>query len=499
MKLIDLLLKAWDRLSDKSPKVYQIHGKKAESVEIDTLINDSRLAREGTLFFALKGVQADGHNYIDKVIAQGGRAIVLETLPESLSPEVCYIQVSDSHEAMGLIASAYWGHPSRDMQVVGVTGTNGKTTIATLLYRLYRAAGYPTGLLSTVRNYIDSKAVASTHTTPGAIELQALLAQMRDAGCSHVFMEVSSHAVAQRRIAGIEYDGAVFTNLTRDHLDYHGTVLEYLNAKKRFFDDLNPQAFALSNSDEKSGMVMLQNTKARKLSYSLHSMSDYRAKVRSQMPDCTEIEIDGREVLVRLVGDFNVYNLLAVYAVSRELGMERDEALRLLSTLESVDGRLETFRSERGGYTAFVDYAHTPDALVNVLETIRQLSQKASIDAPRGKIITVVGCGGDRDKGKRPIMAQEAARLSDRLILTSDNPRSERPEDILKDMQAGLDTEALSRTLTIVDRAEAIRTACMLASKGDYVLIAGKGHEDYQEIKGVKYPFDDREVVRNIL
>ncbi len=497
MKLIDLLNKAWDKLKDKAPRPYKIHQNTSDNLDVQSLTSDSRKADDTSVFFALKGTAVDGHDYIASALKQGAKVVVLEKLPRELQDDVCYIEVVDSHEAMGLMASAFYGHPSREMRVVGVTGTNGKTTIATLLYRLYRAAGYPTGLLSTVCNYINDKAVPSTHTTPGAIELQALLAQMRASGCAYVFMEVSSHAVAQKRIAGIDFDGGVFTNLTRDHLDYHGTVLEYLNAKKAFFDTLPSQAFALTNADEKSGMVMLQNTSARKLSYSLHSMSDYRAKILAQMPDYTEVEIDSRELMIRLVGEFNVYNTLAVYAVARELGLDKEETLRLLSTLKSVDGRLETFRSERGGYTAFVDYAHTPDALVNVLTTIQSLRQKSV--HKEAKIITVVGCGGDRDKGKRPIMADSAARYSDRLILTSDNPRSERPEDILADMQSGLDAEAMQRTLTIVDRAEAIRTACMLASEGDYVLIAGKGHEDYQEIQGVKHPFDDREVVRNIL
>lgn len=498
MRLQDLLQKAWDRLKPNSPQAYTIHATSTEAIEIDLLTDDSRKAQDKTLFFAIKGTHSDGHQYIDKALDLGAKAVVLEDLPNILRPEVCYIQVSDSQEAMGLIASAFYGHPSRDMRVVGVTGTNGKTTIATLLYRLHRAAGYPTGLLSTVCNYIDARAVASTHTTPGAIQLQALLAEMRDAGCAYAFMEVSSHAVAQRRIAGIDFDGGVFTNLTRDHLDYHGTVLEYLNAKKRFFDDLPSSAFALTNADEKSGAVMLQNTKARKLNYALHSLADYKAQILTQHADCTDLEIDGQEVTIRLVGDFNVYNALAVYATSIQLGMERGEVLRLLSTLKSVDGRLETFRSERHGYTAFVDYAHTPDALVNVLLTIQTLRSNTR-GGEQAKIITVVGCGGDRDRGKRPIMAAESARLSDRVILTSDNPRTEKPEDILEEMKAGLDNEALTRTLVIVDRAEAIRTACMLAGKGDYILIAGKGHEDYQEINGVKHHFDDREVVSAII
>lgn len=498
MLLSELLKSAWDRYSGKGPQPYTIHHKTTEGLEITALTDDSRRAERGTLFFAIRGVHADGHNYINKAIEQGVDAVVVEALPAEINPEVCYILVPDSAEAMGLIASAFYGHPSRSMRVVGVTGTNGKTTIATLLYRLHRSAGYKVGLLSTVCNYIDDKAVPSTHTTPGAIQLQALFADMLSAGCTYAFMEVSSHAVAQRRIAGIDFDGGIFTNLTRDHLDYHGTVQEYLNAKKRFFDELPKTAFALTNLDEKSGMVMLQNTSARKLSYSLHSLSDHKAQILTMHADSTDVDIDGQEVTLRLVGDFNVYNLLAVYGATLQLGMQRSEALRLLSTLESVDGRLETFRADSLGWTAFVDYAHTPDALINVLETIRGMRANAR-GAQSAKIITVVGCGGDRDRGKRPIMASESARLSDRVILTSDNPRTEKPEDILSEMKAGLDAEALARTLIISDRAEAIRTACMLATKGDYILIAGKGHEDYQEINGVKHHFDDREEVRRFI
>lgn len=498
MKLHELLLSAWDTHLGRSNKPYTIHSASPESIDIETLSDDSRRATESVLFFAIRGTSRDGHSYIPEVIDAGCKALVVETLPDTLDPAVCYILVDDSQEAMGLIASAFHGHPSRTMRLVGVTGTNGKTTIATLLYRLYRAAGYPTGLLSTVCNYIDAVAVPSTHTTPGAIELQALLARMRDAGCSHVFMEVSSHSVAQRRIAGIDFDGGIFTNLTRDHLDYHGTVLEYLNAKKRFFDELPATAFALVNKDEKNGAVMLQNTAARPYGYSLHSLSEYKARVLTKYADSTDLEINGQELTIRLVGDFNVYNILAVYGAAHLLGMDQQELLCHLSTLTSVDGRMETFRNEKVGYTAFVDYAHTPDALVNVLSTIQTLRQSTA-KASGGQIITVVGCGGDRDKGKRPIMAAEAARYSDRVILTSDNPRSERPEDILADMRAGLDAEASARSLVISDRAEAIRTACMLAGAGDYILIAGKGHEDYQEIQGVKHHFDDREVVRSII
>lgn len=498
MQLKELLLSAWDRLAAKATKPYTYHGREDLDREVEALCNDSRKATRGAIFFAIRGTNSDGHSYIPQVIEQGTEVIVLEDLPAELNPEVTYIQVNDSQEAMGLIASAFYGHPSRAMKVVGVTGTNGKTTIATLLYRLLGELGEQAGLLSTVCNYIGTEAVPSTHTTPGAIELQALLARMLEAGCSYTFMEVSSHAVAQRRIAGIDFDGAIFTNLTRDHLDYHGTVLEYLNAKKGFFDGLKPEAFALTNLDEKSGPVMLQNCRGRHRSYALHSLADYKARLLTQHPDSSDLELDGREVSVRLVGEFNVYNLLAVYGAALELGLDKEAVLTVLSQLKSVDGRLETFRSEAKGFTAFVDYAHTPDALVNVLETIRNIRNK-STRSKEERIITVVGCGGDRDKGKRPIMASESARLSDYLILTSDNPRSEKPEDILEDMKQGLSAEALERTAVIVDRAEAIRYASEVARSGDYILIAGKGHEDYQEIQGVKHHFDDREVIKALL
>lgn len=473
---------------------YRTQGAEPDMIELRSITNDSRRADESSLFVALRGATTDGHDFLASAAERGVRAFVVEELPATCVADACYVIVPDSHQALGLLASAWWGHPSDDMTVIGVTGTNGKTTIATLLYRLMSSAGYPCGLLSTVSNYIGTTERPSTHTTPGALDLQALLAEMRDAGCSHVFMEVSSHAVDQRRIAGISFDGGIFTNLTRDHLDYHGTVKEYLYAKKRFFDELPATAFALSNADDRNGQVMLQNTSARQLTYALHSPANYRGRIETQYVDCTELECDGHRVIVQLVGEFNMYNLTAIYATAVELGIERLEALRLLSTLTSAPGRLETFTSAQRGYTAMVDYAHTPDALVNVLETIAAL--RAGRDS---KIITVVGCGGDRDRGKRPIMAAEAARLSDRLILTADNPRSEEPSSILEEMRCGLDTEALARTLTIEDRAEAIRTACMLAGRGDYVLIAGKGHETYQEIKGIRHPFDDREVVRSIM
>lgn len=460
-----------------------------EQLEITKITEDSRAVTAGTLFVALRGTQADGHRFIPSAIEAGSRAIVLETLPEELQEGVAYIVVPSSSEVLGLLSSALHGHPSRQLTVVGVTGTNGKTTIATLLFRLFRALGYRCGLLSTVCNYIEDEAISATHTTPSAPELQALLGRMRDAGCTHVFMEVSSHALAQHRVAGLHFRGGIFTNLTRDHLDYHGSVQEYLRAKKSFFDGLGKEAFALTNVDDKNGLVMLQNTRAEKYSYALRSSADYRAEILEQYPYGTQVRIGGREVLVRLVGEFNIYNLLAVYGAALLLGVAKEDVLIQLSQLTAVDGRFQSFISEKRGYIAIVDYAHTPDALANVLETIQELKGR------KAEVICVVGCGGDRDRGKRPIMAQEAARRSDRVILTSDNPRSEDPQAIIAEMKAGLSPEDLSRTLSITDRAEAIRTATMLAKAGDIILIAGKGHETYQEIAGVRHHFDDREIL----
>lgn len=460
-----------------------------EQLEITKITEDSRAVTAGTLFVALRGTQADGHRFIPSAIEAGSCAIVLETLPEELQEGVAYIVVPSSSEVLGLLSSALHGHPSRQLTVVGVTGTNGKTTIATLLFRLFRALGYRCGLLSTVCNYIEDEAISATHTTPSAPELQELLGRMRDAGCTHVFMEVSSHALAQHRVAGLHFRGGIFTNLTRDHLDYHGSVQEYLRAKKSFFDGLGKEAFALTNVDDKNGLVMLQNTRAEKYSYALRSAADYRAEILEQYPYGTQIRIGGREVLVRLVGEFNIYNLLAVYGAALLLGVAKEDVLIQLSQLTAVDGRFQSFISEKRGYIAIVDYAHTPDALANVLETIQELKGR------KAEVICVVGCGGDRDRGKRPIMAQEAARRSDRVILTSDNPRSEDPQAIIAEMKAGLSPEDLSRTLSITDRAEAIRTATMLAKAGDIILIAGKGHETYQEIAGVRHHFDDREIL----
>ena len=458
---------------------------------INQITEDSRRATSESLFVAVRGVHTDGHRFIPNALEAGVRAVVVEELPDSLHEGVLYLVVPSTATALGLLSSAFYGHPSRSLTIVGVTGTNGKTTIATLLYRLFRSAGYRCGLLSTVRNYIDGEAIDSTHTTPSAPALQALLARMKEAGCTHVFMEVSSHAMAQQRVAGLQFNGGVFTNLTRDHLDYHGSVQEYLKAKKSFFDSLGEEAFALTNVDDRNGQVMLQNTKARRLTYALRSPADYKAEILERYPYGTQLRIDGREVLVQLVGEFNVYNILAVYGVSRQLGLDKEEALMHLSQLTAVDGRFQTFLSKKRGYTAIVDYAHTPDALVNVLETI------ASLKGKEAQVITVVGCGGDRDRGKRPIMAKEAVRRSDRLVLTSDNPRTEDPVAIIEEMKAGLSAEDLGRTLAITDRAEAIRTALMLARPGDLILIAGKGHETYQEVNGIRHHFDDREIILN--
>ncbi len=463
-------------------------------LELTSITADSRAVQEGTLFIALKGAKVDGHQYIEQAIKQGAKAIVCEELPKQLNEDVSYIQSANSYEAQGYLASAWYSKPSQELKVIGITGTNGKTTIATLLYRLFLSAGYHVGLISTVCNYIGEEARPTSHTTPMPLELQKLLAEMRDKGCSHVFMEVSSHAVAQYRIAGLEFAGGVFTNLSRDHLDYHGTTAEYLKAKKAFFDNLSKNAFALTNIDDKNGEVMLQNCQAKRLSYALHSLADFKAQILEQQADYTLLEINKQEVAVRLVGHFNAYNLLAVYGVAKLLGLEEEEVLCHLSQLRSVDGRLETFKSPKKGYTAFVDYAHTPDALANVLETLDTLRQSSK--GQNARIICVVGCGGDRDSGKRPLMTQEALKGSNQVILTSDNPRTEDPQAILEDMKAGIPQGEEGRVLSITDRAEAIRTACTLAREGDLVLIAGKGHETYQEINGVKHDFDDREVVK---
>ena len=452
---------------------------------------DSRKIEQGHLFVAQKGTQVDGHKFIPKAIELGARAILCEELPEEKTEGVTYVQVESTEDAVGKVATVFYGEPSKKLQLVGVTGTNGKTTIATLLYNMFREMGHKCGLLSTVCNYIEDEAIPADHTTPDPIELNMLLARMVEAGCEYAFMECSSHAIAQKRIGGLKFAGGIFTNLTRDHLDYHKTFENYRNAKKAFFDGLPKTAFAVTNADDKNGMVMVQNTKATVKTYSVRQMADFRARVIEMHFAGMYLDIDGHEVGVQFIGKFNVSNLLAVYGAARMLGKQPEEILVALSTLHSVSGRLEPIQSPEG-FTAIVDYAHTPDALENVLNAIHEV-----LDG-KGRVITVCGAGGNRDKGKRPLMAQEAVRQSDQVIITSDNPRFEEPQDIINDMLAGLNEQQRKKVISIADRREAIKTACTLARKGDVILIAGKGHEDYQEIKGVKHHFDDREVVRDI-
>ena len=460
-------------------------------IEITGVNIDSRRIEAGHLFVAIPGTQTDGHKFIPKAIEQGAVAVLCEYFPNRREPGVTYIAVDSTEDCVGEVATQFYGDPSRQLKLVGVTGTNGKTTIATLLYNMFRKFGHKCGLLSTVCNYIEDEAIAADHTTPDPIELNRLLAQMVEAGCEYAFMECSSHAIAQKRIGGLKFAGGIFTNLTRDHLDYHGTFENYRDAKKAFFDGLDKDAFAIINADDKTGAVMVQNCKAQIKTYSTRSMADFKAKIIECHFEGMYLEINGKEVGVQFIGKFNVSNLLAVYGTAVMLGKQPEDILLILSTLKSVSGRLEPIRSPEG-YTAIVDYAHTPDALQNVLNAIHEV-----LDG-KGFVITVCGAGGDRDKGKRPLMAQEAVKQSDRVIITSDNPRSEDPEDIINDMLEGLDAKQMRKVVSIVDRREAIRTACMMAQKGDVVLIAGKGHEDYQEIQGVKHHFDDREVVREI-
>jgi UDP-N-acetylmuramoyl-L-alanyl-D-glutamate--2,6-diaminopimelate ligase len=462
----------------------------AGNMEITGIQSDSRKVEKGSLFVAVRGTATDGHLYMESAIDKGAVAVVCEEAPASLQGKAHFVTTDNSAEALGKLMAAWYDCPSDKLILVGVTGTNGKTTIATLLYEMFHTMGHKVGLISTVCNRINGETEPATHTTPGAIELQGLLARMADAGCEYAFMEVSSHAIDQRRISGLSFNGGIFTNLTRDHLDYHQTVDNYLKAKKTFFDNLPATAFALTNADDKAGAVMLQNTKARKLTYSLRTMADFKGKILESHFEGTCLTINGREINVHFTGRFNAYNLLAVYGAAVALGKEPEEVLLILSALKPVAGRFEAIPSPLG-YTAIVDYAHTPDALANVLRSIREVNAK-------GRIITVVGAGGNRDKGKRPLMAREAVRWSEQVILTSDNPRFEEPDDIIRDMAAGLPDSEKERTLRITDRAQAIKTATMLAKKGDVILVAGKGHEDYQEIKGVKYPFDDRDQLREI-
>lgn len=460
-------------------------------IEISGVNIDSRRIEAGHLFVAVPGTQTDGHKFIPKAIEQGAVAVLCENIPDELNPSVTYIAVKSTEDCVGEVATQFFGNPSRKLKLVGATGTNGKTTIATLLYNMFRKFGHKCGLLSTVCNYIEDEAVAADHTTPDPIELNRLLARMVDAGCTYAFMECSSHAIAQKRIGGLHFAGGIFTNLTRDHLDYHKTFENYRDAKKAFFDGLGKDAFAITNADDKNGLFMVQNCHAEIKTYSTRSVADFKAKLIECHFEGMYLDINGKEVGVRFIGKFNVSNLLAVYGAAVMLGKDPDDILLILSTLKSVNGRLEPLRSPEG-YTAIVDYAHTPDALENVLNAIHEV-----LDG-KGKVITVCGAGGNRDKGKRPLMAQEAVKQSDRVIITSDNPRFEEPQDIINDMLAGLDARQMKKVISIVDRREAIRTACMMAEKGDVILIAGKGHEDYQEVKGVKHHFDDKEVVREI-
>ena len=461
-------------------------------IEITGVNIDSRRIKEGHLFIAQRGTQVDGHKFIPKAIELGAKAVLCEVLPEEKAEGVTYVQVESTEDVAGKVATIFYGDPSRKLKLVGVTGTNGKTTIATLLYNMFRKLGYKCGLLSTVCNYIEDEAVPADHTTPDPIELNYLLSRMVDAGCQYAFMECSSHAIAQKRIGGLDFAGGLFTNLTRDHLDYHKTFENYRNAKKAFFDQLPKTAFAITNADDKNGMVMVQNTKATVKTYSTRTMADFKAKILECHFGGMYLEIDGREVGVRFIGKFNVSNLLAVYGAAVMLGEKPENVLLVMSTLKSVSGRLDPIQSPEG-YTAIVDYAHTPDALENVLNAIHEVLEG------KGHVITVCGAGGNRDKGKRPLMAQEAVKQSDKVIITSDNPRFEEPQDIINDMLAGLDDQQMKKVVSIVDRREAIRTACMLAQKGDVILVAGKGHEDYQEIKGVKHHFDDKEVLREAM
>ena len=457
--------------------------------EISGVQIDSRQMGKNYLFVAVRGTAADGHNYIGKAIEKGASAVLCEEIPADADESVTYVKVANTEQTTGSVATAFYGNPTSKLKLVGVTGTNGKTTIATVLYEMFRRMGHKAGLLSTVANYIDGEMIPTEHTTPDPITLNALLAKMVEAGCEYAFMEVSSHSIVQNRIGGLNFAGGLFTNITRDHLDYHKTFDNYIKAKKLFFDNLPATAFAITNADDKNGMVMVQNTKAQVKTYSVQSPADFKAKIIECHFEGMYLEINGREVGVQFIGKFNVSNLLAVYGAAVMLGKDPHEVLVALSAMHPVNGRFEALRSP-SGYTAIVDYAHTPDALENVLNAIHGVLEG------KGEVITVCGAGGNRDKGKRPLMAREAVKQSDRVIITSDNPRFEEPQDIINDMLAGLTEEDMKKVIAIVDRRQAIKTACMMAKPGDVILIAGKGHEDYQDVKGVKHHFDDKEEVR---
>ncbi|MBR4300947.1 MAG: UDP-N-acetylmuramoyl-L-alanyl-D-glutamate--2,6-diaminopimelate ligase [Bacteroidales bacterium] len=461
------------------------------NIEVTQITFDSRDIHEGALFIAQSGVHVDGHNYIASAIEKGASAIVCQQLPADIKADVVYIKTENSSKVLGLMASTFYGNPSKKLKLIGITGTNGKTTTVTLLHKLFRQIGYNTGLISTIVNKINEKEIPSTHTTPDAVALNRLLSEMVDNSCEYCFMEVSSHSIVQARIAGLQFYGAIFSNITHDHLDFHKTFAEYIAAKKMFFDNLPTSAFALTNIDDRNGLVMLQNTKAKKYTYSIQEIADFNVKILENTFQGLLININGKDVWTRLVGRFNAYNLLAIYATTRLCGIDEMEALTQLSNLQAAEGRFEYVTGE--GKTAIVDYAHTPDALKNVLQTIND------IRLDNQKLITVVGCGGDRDSSKRPVMANIAANMSDTVILTSDNPRTEDPEKILNDMEEGLNNTLKEKTIRITNRQQAIKTACKLAQNGDIILVAGKGHEKYQDINGVKHHFDDKEELINIL
>lgn len=466
--------------------------KGATDIAVNKIEFDSRLVGPEDVFVAIRGTVSDGHAFIEKAISQGAIAVICEEIPENANDGITYIKVKNASAALAYMAANYYGNPSQNLKLVGITGTNGKTTIATLLYQLFKNAGYKTGLISTVKIMVDNKEYKATHTTPDSLTINKYLKEMQDEGAEYCFMEVSSHGIHQNRTKGLEFAGGIFTNLSHDHLDYHTSFAEYRDVKKSFFDNLPKTAFALTNIDDKNGLVMLQNTIAKKLTYALKTYADYRAQILESQFSGLLLKINEQEVWVKLIGAFNAYNLLAIYAAAINLGLEEREVLRLMSELESVSGRFQFIVSETN-ITAIVDYAHTPDALENVLKTIEDIRTRNE------QLITVVGCGGDRDKTKRPIMASIASSMSDQAIFTSDNPRSEEPEDIIEDMEKGVEPQNYKKTVAVVDRKQAIKIACQLAKPNDIILIAGKGHETYQEIKGVRYDFDDMETVKEIL
>ncbi len=476
-------------LSDILKDIQVLHTQGPVDIQLSGIGFDSRKVAAGTLFIAVKGTQSDGHEFIESAIQSGAPAIVCEHMPAATSPGVTYIVVKDAAYALAILASAFYGHPSRKLKLVGITGTNGKTTTVTLLYRLFTSLGYKSGCFTTIRNFIVDQAVEATHTTPDPVQLNRIMYDMVEAGCCYVFMEVSSHALVQQRVAGLSFAGGIFSNITHDHLDYHKTFEEYLKAKKLFFDNLPEGSFSLINTDDRNGRIMVQNTRSAVSYYGIRSMADFKAKIIESHLNGMLLNMDNSEIWTRFIGEFNAYNLLAVYSCARLLGQDKDEVLRLISLMDTVEGRFQYVQSAQG-VTAVVDYAHTPDAIVNVLKTITQIRKGSE------QVITVVGAGGNRDKTKRPVMARVAAEMSDRVILTADNPRNEDPLDILNDMKAGLDKKLLEKTMIQPDRREAIKTACLMAGKGDIILIAGKGHETYQEIKGVRHHFSDMEEVK---